>query len=456
MRNEEMANEEMTRRVVVIADDITGAAEIAGIAFEAGRQVQLLCTAPSSSVSGCSTATPPAPSSSVSGCSTATPPPPAALPAPAATTVIATDTRSMTALEAAAETRRVISHFSFPFPIPHSSFLIYKKTDSALRGHVVEELSALLESTGYHRAVYLPANPSKGRIIRNGTYYIMEATGADSQRRAVPIHETDFRFDPEFPAKTSVLKERFPDAEAHGIIMPDAESADDIRRIITYYADGQTLFAGAADLFTALLDHDHGGGSPDQGDHGVGSPDQFLISHSSFLISNSVLILCGSTQSKPLDLGIPVAPMPREVYDGEQGADFWLAHLSTSLPHREGQGEGLILSIPYTHRTGKEAAVHLRTMMAQTAKELITKYLLPTLDREGQGEGLHLIIEGGATAWATLQALGWTQFQIVRQIAPGVVQMSATIACNTSPDKSKKHVMVTLKPGSYPWGGMFK
>jgi uncharacterized protein YgbK (DUF1537 family) len=56
-----------------------------------------------------------------------------------------------------------------------------------------------------------------------------------------------------------------------------------------------------------------------------------------------------------------------------------------------------------------------------------------------------LIIEGGATAWATLQALGWTQFTIERQIAPGVIQMRA--GCGT---------MVTLKPGSYPWGSMFK
>jgi len=56
----------------------------------------------------------------------------------------------------------------------------------------------------------------------------------------------------------------------------------------------------------------------------------------------------------------------------------------------------------------------------------------------------HLIIEGGATAWATLQALNWTEFQIERQIAPGVVQMSAT-----------NGTLVTLKPGSYPWGNLF-
>ena len=199
--------------MIVIADDITGAAEIAGIAFSQGQQVRLVC------------------GGSVCDCNTTT----------NGTTVIATDTRSMTEAEAVAETRRIISHFSFP--VPHSSFLIFKKTDSALRGHVVAELTTLMEATGYQRAVYLPANPSKGRVIRNGIYYINNA----------PIHETPFSYDPEFPAKTSVLKERFPDAESKGIIMPDAESEEDIRNVIAEYNDGKTIFAGAADLFSAMI-----------------------------------------------------------------------------------------------------------------------------------------------------------------------------------------------------------
>ena len=356
-------------RMIVIADDITGAAEIAGIAFSKGRQVSLVC--------GC-------------GCDTAT----------NGTTVIATDTRSMSEAEAVAETRRIISHSSFPFLIPHSSFLIFKKTDSALRGHVVAELSALMEATGYKRAVYLPANPSKGRIIKNGVYYI----------NGKPIHETDFSFDPEFPAKTSVLRERFPDAEEKGIVMPDACSEEDIRNIIAKYNDEETLFAGAADLFSALL-------SPQV------NP---LTSHPSPLTSKDTLILCGSTQSKALKLGIPVAPMPLEIYDGSSDLSLW----DTEAYAKSGS---LILTIPHTHRTGKEVAVHLRSVMAEMACQLV-----------GEQQPDHLIIEGGATAWATLQALGWKDFQIVRQIAPGVVQMRAT-----------NGTLVTLKPGSYPWGPLF-
>ena len=360
--------------MIVIADDITGAAEIAGIAFARGAKVRLVC----GSVCGCDTATHPI-------------------------TVIATDTRSMSEAEAAAETKRI----STAFGSPEGKKAIFKKTDSALRGHVIAELTALMEITGYKRAIYLPANPSKGRIIRNGVYYIKEV-------REVPLNETDFSFDPEFPARTSVLRERFPDAEAHNIIMPDAENEEDIRKVISTYNDGKTIFAGAADLFSAMIGM------------GCGRLKEPIAKHPIPIIptKSCTLILCGSTQSKALDLGIPVAPMPQEIYDGGDDMSLWDTTAYEQEPH------SLILTIPHTHRTGKEVAVHLRTMMAEMTKQLVTRHC-PN----------HLVIEGGATAWATLQALDWTEFTITAQLAPGVVQMRAA-----------NGVFVTLKPGSYPWG----
>lgn len=363
--------------MIVIADDITGAAEIAGIASEQGFPVQLLCAG-----------------GDAVGCDVV---------ATSGVTVIATDTRSMSEEEAVAETRRIASSFL----ICHSSFLIFKKTDSALRGHVVAELKALMAVTGYERAVYLPANPSKGRIIRQGVYYIKEV-------REVPIAETAFSYDPEFPATTSVLEERFPDARKSGIVMPDAESEKDIRSVVAQYNDGKTLFAGAADLFYAVLQT---------------RPRPLPVMEGSEYHQDkkaSMLILCGSTQSKPLDLGIPIAPMPREVYDGSNDIDLWDCQVYDTV-------HSLILTMPFTHRTGKEAATHLRMVMARKVKALVERHRPQSL-----------IIEGGATAWATLQMLGWQQFDEVHQIAPGVVQMRAS--CGT---------LVTLKPGSYPWGGLF-
>ena len=381
--------------MIVIADDITGAAEIAGIAFARGAEVRLVC----GSVYGCDTATY---STDV-------------------TTVIATDTRSMSEAEAATETKRI----SAAFGSPKGKKAIFKKTDSALRGHVIAELTALMEATGYERAIYLPANPSKGRIIRNGIYYIKEVRGEKQEVREVPLNETDFSFDPEFPARTSVLRERFPDAEVHHIIMPDAENEEDIHNVISTYNDGKTIFAGAADLFSAMI----GMGCGRLKESIAKLPIPIIPIH------NSMLILCGSTQSKPLGLGIPIAPMPQEIYDGSNDLSLW------DTTAYEQEQHSLILTIPHTHRTGKEVAVHLRTMMAEMAKQLVTRYCPD-----------HLVIEGGATAWATLQTLGWTEFTITAQLAPGVVQMKVTNACHTQTFRSENGTLVTLKPGSYPWG----
>ncbi len=355
------------REMIVIADDITGAAEMAGIAHGHGCPVSLLC-------------------GSV-GCDSV---------AAKGTTVIATDTRSMSETEAVAETRRIASHLS-----PLSS-LLFKKTDSALRGHVVAELKTLMEITGYQRAVYLPANPSKNRIIRNGVYYI----------NGTPIDQTDFSFDPEFPAKTAVLRERFPDAEANGIIMPDAESKEDIQKVIAAYDDGHTLFAGAADLFEATIGTIGTIGTIET----IGTID-------------STLFLCGSTQSKPLDLGMPVTTMPRDIYDGCKDITSWLEE-ACAIYQREGS---LMITIPHRHRTGKEVAVHLRETTARLIQHLVERQ-----------QPRQLIIEGGASAFATLQHLGWNELEVVSQIAPGVIKT-----------KAPNGTFVIMKPGSYPWGNMF-
>jgi uncharacterized protein YgbK (DUF1537 family) len=347
--------------MLVIADDITGAAEMAGIAFEAGEDVRLVC-----------------------GGDTTT----------SGTTVIATDTRSMTEDEAIAETRRIASHLS-----PLTTHL-FKKTDSALRGHVVAELKTLMETMGYQRAVYLPANPSKGRIIEDGVYYI----------NGTPIDQTDFSFDPEFPAKTAVLRERFPDAEANGIVMPDAESKEDIQKVIATYDDGHTLFAGAADLFEAI------------GTRGT----RDSRSTRDTIDTTGTLFLCGSTQSKPLELGIPVTAMPRDIYDGCKDITSWWEEAS-AIYKREGS---LMITIPHRHHTGKEVAVHLRETTALLLQQLVA------IQQPRQ-----LIIEGGASAFATLQRLGWNELEVVSQLASGVIKT-----------KAPNGTFVIMKPGSYSWG----
>ena len=186
--------------MIVIADDITGAAEIAGIAFSYGLTTQLVTdfnrTAASVDVM-----------------------------------VVATDTRSLSREEAVEVTARLCSL------LPKGT-QVFKKTDSALRGHVMAELSMLLEKTTCQKALFMPANPSRHRVIQGGVYLI----------DGIPIDETDFSFDPEFPAFSPVMTERFPEASSCSVEMPDAVSFDDVLRLVER-AGEDTLLAGAADLF---------------------------------------------------------------------------------------------------------------------------------------------------------------------------------------------------------------
>src|SRR5262245_46148285 len=116
------------RRALVIADDLSGAAEIAGIGTRFGLPTRLALDRVDNFADGL--------------------------------TVIDSDSRSLPPVQAAQRVGQLISgvdshHFDF----------IYKKTDSALRGHIVAELSAVLHQFDEPAALLLPQNPSRGRVI---------------------------------------------------------------------------------------------------------------------------------------------------------------------------------------------------------------------------------------------------------------------------------------------------
>ncbi len=358
--------------ICVIADDITGAAEMAGIAHRLGLSVAL-------SLDG----------KIPDGCDVA---------------VVATDTRSLTEAETVAETRRVLTLLKEDGRM-HSFF---KKTDSALRGHVVAELSEMIDVLGVEGALYLPANPSKGRTISDGQYLI----------DGVPIDKTAFSYDPEFPALTSCLTERFPDAAAHGVMFSDIRISADLDAGVERATAENLLLAGAADLFMSFLKKTFCRATERAGTPlGVGS--------------GSCIIVCGSTQSDPAQCRVAPSFMPTDLYDGTAPAYIWEKSLISRYverPHR------VLMAIKDHHRTGREAAVHLRQTMAHAVKTL-TDVRIPD----------NLIIEGGATAYSILSTLGWDSFKILSEIAPGVISMRST----------RGGTIVTMKPGSYPWGGMF-
>lgn len=385
--------------ITVIADDITGAAEIAGIGFRFGLRTSLI-TETGGPLPDCDVL------------------------------VVATDTRSMSEQEAVDETHRIVREL-----VKGGASNFFKKTDSALRGHVVPELCALLEETSYTRVLYLPENPSKGRVVKEGVYYINDK----------PLHETQFAFDPEFPATTSVVTERLPGVQqliypiaspfvpkkgVPPIYIADAELDIHITLQLALSADPQVLLAGGADLFTTFIR---------VMSKKIEKDDTTPLLPFAGLQSGNALIVCGSTQSSSLSEqdyvrkhGICTKQMPEAVFNGTSSAEDWM----TELKAKYAASRAMILTIGYPSKGGKEFALRLRNTLSEAVSALV-----------GEACPEELVIEGGATAFAILKALGWSRFRLTDEVAPGVVRMQWT---------GGENVYVTLKPGSYPWGELFQ
>ena len=82
---------------------------------------------------------------------------------------------------------------------------IYKKTDSALRGNIGAELTALLRASGEKRLPFLPAYPQVGRTTVGGVHLV----------NGVPVAESVFGQDPFEPVRHSAVAELI--AEQSGV-----------------------------------------------------------------------------------------------------------------------------------------------------------------------------------------------------------------------------------------------
>ena len=370
--------------LLVIADDITGAAEMAGHALEYGCRVRFTTSLDR-------------------------------LDGDADVVVLVTDTRSMSCDEAVAVTAALVEPVR---QLVQAGVRIFKKTDSALRGHIVAELRELMRA-GFDRALLLPANPSKGRCIVDGRYLI----------DGVPIDQTLFRTDPEFPAATADVVALL-GGSVH-CLTPAAvqlEAGISIGESAAYEAFVQRfdapslLWAGAADAFGVLL--------------GALGYRRRSLPDFAGLGDRSALIAFGSTARHDLSdepffrrRRVAAVPMPDAVFDGG-ACDAWIA----ACREAAAGADALLLRIPQQVQVDGAKARHLRTAMAETVAELVRA--TPPAE---------LVIEGGATAYAILEALGWREFTVTDQIAPGVVRL----CCPAS------GVHLIFKPGSYPWGKTF-
>lgn len=107
---------------------------------------------------------------------------------PAGVVVFDTETRHVTPEKAASEVRRFLLE-SGP------ATLIYKKTDSTLRGNISAELQALAQLYPGWGIAYAPAYPAMGRTVKLGVLYV----------DGIAVAETDFANDALNPIRSSSI-----------------------------------------------------------------------------------------------------------------------------------------------------------------------------------------------------------------------------------------------------------
>jgi D-threonate/D-erythronate kinase len=96
---------------------------------------------------------------------------------------------------------------------------LYKKTDSTLRGNIASEFQALLDTFPERTLFYVPAYPAMGRVVVNGELYV----------NGLPLSRTAFAQDPLNPSRESSIAALLGQTGFGSIVVCDGTSDDDLR-----------------------------------------------------------------------------------------------------------------------------------------------------------------------------------------------------------------------------------
>lgn len=378
--------------ITVVADDITGAAEIAGVCLRHNLTVAFgIDSVPC---------------------------------VKADVRVVATDSRSMSEVAAYSAHR----HLAIELQSGSSSF-IFKKCDSVLRGYVVSELVALMEVFQQKKAVLQPSNPAAGRCITNGKYYI----------EGELIEKSGFNIDPDFPAFNSevveLLKSRsilFGDtrdiivnrdhSESDGIYIRDCNSVEALKEVASDF-DSQKIYAGSAAFFEQII--------------GLLYPQNSTLLKPTKEVSSNYLLIGGTThpQSKRYlqslqKRGCPLIYFPKNLLT-EEYEEFALNDFANQLMTVWQENNKLALSISSEKIIFPNSSKTLKLRLNKTIAKLLISCNINDI-----------MLEGGATAYSLLELLNWDTLIPVQELSPGVVRMQVA---------NRPSLFITLKPGSYPW-----
>jgi uncharacterized protein YgbK (DUF1537 family) len=378
----------------VIADDLTGAAELGAIGWRHGLHAEIIRSG---------------------------------RPGAADLVCVDTDSRAIEPAEAAKRAAAAAKMLRAA-----GAKWIYKKVDSVLRGQVTAEVEAVMKQLKLERALLLPANPSLGRTIRHGEYFL----------RGRPLHKTEFAHDPHYPRRSSqVLRlvkvpETFAMRVANGdrsltdgtIVVGDAESSADLQNWATS-CDAQMLPAGGAEFFNALLDGS--AGVPPAGNKKHRRDACATVGGKEFFIVGTATQAARKFVAAARRKKTPVFSLPQELAWGATFSAAAVESVSQRVVAGFENSPRVILSVGLPQVRDKDVAGRLSGHVVRVAEQALRCTRIE-----------NVFAEGGATAAELVRRMSWARLEVMRELAPGV----ATLAV-----EGDKNFLLTIKPGSYSW-----
>lgn len=228
---------------------------------------------------------------------------------------LSTESRDLAEVEAAEAVYRAILTMAASAP-PR---WLYKKVDSALRGHPCEELLAAMNALGTRRALVAPALPAEGRTTRGGRQFInglpLQASAFGGQSAPTSLLDI-FANDRDLPVihLPLGLVRQHPNAvcewlraDEDGILVADAETDADLDVLAWAAANsGLQVLCGAAGFARRLA---------------LALP-QGRRDHTPPSSTQPTLIVAGSKHAATVrqlqaltDEGVPVVQLPQDVID---------------------------------------------------------------------------------------------------------------------------------------------
>ncbi len=303
--------------------------------------------------------------------------------------------------------------------------IIFKKVDSILRGHPSEESKVIKKSFNFSLVIFAPANPLKGRKIVDGKYLINE----------VPLHKTLFSQDPEYPRATSDvglllnkenlngeyhhLKDRTNVSSLSGFVSIDICTREDLAFYAEQFTD-KFLLVGAAEIFDILLSLR----TKRVADKTV--PSQ--LKGKNIFIGGSIFNSMDDCEVTRGIGNIFYYKIADPEHDKYKIADDWSGEITHYLElHRN-----VRMAISSSFIPNEDPSRFI---------DILSKSVSAIVDRAHFGN-INLLISGGSTASAIIRKLKLGPFRVLGELSPGVVVLKS---------ESYKNLTIVVKPGSYPW-----